>query len=312
MERPDEHAVTVLGGDVEGGGGHDQPDGPTWLWLNGAVLPAEQARVAALDHGITVGDGVFETMKVIGGRPFALGRHLRRLRRSAAALDLTVPLDDRQLASAVEEAVAAVERDVASGQRPVAGRVRITVTGGPGPLGSDRFEVPATVLVAASPAPPWPLTTAVATVPWVRNERGALAGVKSTSYAENVKALTVAHRAGASEAIFANTVGALCEGTGSNVFVVIDGRLLTPTLASGCLAGITRELLLEMVEATETDGLRLGDLALAEEAFLTSSTRDVQAIANVDGVALPTPCPGPFTRAATEAFAALQERHLDP
>lgn len=288
------------------------PDEGTWLWLDGSVLPAERARVAALDHGITVGDGVFETLKVFGGRPFALSRHLRRLRRSAAALDLAVPLEDSELASAVAQTVTAVERDGAPGQGPTAGRVRITVTGGPGPLGSDRFDVSPTVLVAASPAAPWPLTTAVVTVPWVRNERGALVGVKSTSYAENVKALTVAHRAGASEAIFANTVGSLCEGTGSNVFVVIDGRLLTPTLASGCLAGITRELLLEVVEVTETDALRLGDLVLASEAFLTSSTRDVQAIATVDGTALAAPCPGPITAAAAHAFAALQERDLDP
>ncbi len=276
-----------------------------WMWVDGSLTPAAEATVAALDHGLTVGDGVFETLKLVGGTPFALTRHLRRLHRSAAAIGLEVPVTDGEL-------VEASARTIAACDPPGAGRLRITVTGGPGPLGSSRGAVPATVLVAAAPAAPWPDTTAVVTVPWCRNERSALTGVKSTSYAENVKALEVAHRTGASEAIFANTVGALCEGTGSNVFVVQSGRLLTPTLASGCLAGITRELLLELVEVTETDALRLGDLGDAEEVFLTSSTRDVHPVATVDGVDLPTPCPGPVTTAAQAAFADLQARTLDP
>ncbi len=283
-------------------------DGSTWMWVDGRITPAADARVSALDHGVTVGDGVFETLKVVDGVPFALTRHLGRLRRSAGAIGLAVPLTDRELGAAAAETISAAS----SAGGPGVGRLRITLTAGPGPLGSGRAEVPPTVLIAASGAAPWPPTTEVVTVPWCRNERGALAGVKSTSYAENVKALDVAHRAGASEALFANTVGSLCEGTGSNVFVVLDGRLLTPTLASGCLAGITRELVLTAVEVTETDALRLGDVHRAEEAFLTSSTRDIHPIAAVDGVALPTPCPGPLTRAAQAAFAELQGRNPDP
>jgi len=277
----------------------------TWVWVDGVLTPAAEARVDALDHGLTVGDGVFEALKVVGSTPFAMSRHLRRLRRSAGAIGLEVPLADHELVAAAADTITA-----AGGSE--ARRLRITVTGGLGPLSSDRAEAPPTVLIAASPAPPWPATTEVVTVPWCRNERGALAGVKSTSYAENVKALDVAHRAGASEALFANTVGSLCEGTGSNIFVVLEGRLLTPTLASGCLAGITRELLLEVVECTETDALRLGDLRRAEEAFLTSSTRDIHPIAAVDGSPLRTPCPGPLTLAAQQAFADLQTRTLDP
>jgi branched-chain amino acid aminotransferase len=274
----------------------------TMVWIDGRVTDAADASVAALDHGITVGDGVFETLKVVGGTPFAVRRHLARLRRSAAVLGLTVPLSDDQIRGAVKELLDAVAEP---------GRLRITVTGGPGPLGSGRDDVPATLLLAASPAGTWPPTASVVTVPWVRNERSPVAGAKTTSYAENVVALAEAHRQGAGEAILANTVGALCEGTGTNVFVVSDGRLRTPSLATGCLAGVTRELLLELVDGDEVETLTLDDLRAADEAFLTSSTRDVQPIAEVDGRPLPH-APGPITQAAIEAFATLQAADLDP
>ena len=134
--------------------------------------------------------------------------------------------------------------------------------------------------------------------------------MKSTSYAENVIALEYAHDHGAGEALFANTVGELCEGTGSNVFVGIDGELVTPPLSSGCLAGITRELLLEVTGAVERT-LPVSALADADEAFLASSTRDVQPIAMVDGKAL-RHCPGPLSQAAADAFAALVASTTDP
>jgi branched-chain amino acid aminotransferase len=147
-------------------------------------------------------------------------------------------------------------------------------------LGSDRGDDGTTLTLAVSPESAWESSTSVAVVPWVRNERSAVAGLKTTSYAENVVALDLAHQQDASEAIFANTVGALCEGTGSNIFVVLDGELLTPSLESGCLAGITRELVVEWCGARET-ALPLDVLRDAQEAFLTSSTRDVQPINRV-------------------------------
>jgi branched-chain amino acid aminotransferase len=133
----------------------------------------------------------------------------------------------------------------------------------------------------AAPATPWPADTSVVTVLWTRNEHSAIAGVKSTSYAENVVALQRAHALGASEAIFANNAGLLCEGTGTNVFVVIDGRVMTPTLASGCLAGITRALVLEWFDADELD-LPIDVLQSADEVFLTSSTREVHPVVRAD------------------------------
>jgi branched-chain amino acid aminotransferase len=271
------------------------------VWVNDHLTDASDTHVNAFDHGLTVGDGVFETLEVIGGVAFALGRHLGRLRRSAAGLGLVLPWSDDELGAAVAAVL---------GAEPDAGRLRITVTGGPSPLGSDRGSASPTLLVVAAPASPWATTSGVVVVPWVRNERSAVAGVKTTSSAENVVALARAHEAGADEAIFANTRGILCEGTGSNVFVVVDGRLCTPPLASGCLAGITRALVCELVEVEEVD-LPVESLAAAEEAFLTSSTRRVQPIGSVDGVALPA-APGPLTAAAAAAFDALVSRDLDP
>jgi len=166
------------------------------------------------------------------------------------------------------------------------------------------------VIVACGPQPAWPPAADVAVSPWPRNERSPLAGVKSTSYGENVVALAHARESGAGEAVFANLAGRLCEGTGTNVFVGLGGRLLTPPLSSGCLAGVTRELVLELVEVVEDD-LPLAALASADEAFLTSSTRDVQPIRSVGWSPLPG-CPGPLTQAAAEAFRALVARNDDP
>lgn len=147
------------------------------------------------------------------------------------------------------------------------------------------------------------------TVPWVRNERSAVAGLKTTSYAENVVALARAHGEGASEALFANTVGRLCEGTGSNVFVVLDGELYTPPLVSGCLAGITRALAVEWTGAKEAD-LPFDALERAEEVFLTSTLRDVQAVHRVDGRTLAAP--GPVTGKAMRIFEERAASDIDP
>ena len=270
-------------------------------WVDGALVDPATATVSAFDHGLTVGDGVFETLRVYGGTPFALRRHLDRLATSAAGLGLEPP-DRHVVTTAVGEVVAAAGLADA--------RLRITLPGGPAPLGSGRGTSGTTLLVAIAALEPFPATADVVVVPWPRNERGALTGLKTTSYGENVVALARAAAAGAGEAIFGNTVGRLCEGTGSNVVVGIGGRLVTPPLASGCLAGVTRALVLEVCEVEEAD-LALSALATADEAFLTSTTREVQAILRVDGASLAA-APGPLTVAAATAFSDLLRRDLDP
>jgi branched-chain amino acid aminotransferase len=271
------------------------------VWVDGSLRDAGEPVVTAFDHGLLTGDGVFETLRVRGGRAFAVRLHLERLARSAAAMGLTPP-DGAVLGQAIDEVIAANE--------VTDGRVRVTVTGGPAPLGSDRGIRGCTTIVATGRMTPWPPSTDVTVVPWPRNERGALAGVKSTSYGENVVALAYARARGASEAIFANTSGNLCEGTGSNVFVVVGGRLLTPPLAAGCLDGVTRRFVIRASGAAEED-LPVSALDRAEEAFLTSTTRDLQPIRAVDGRILAC-CPGPITAAAQAAFADLIASCTDP
>ncbi|MET9556011.1 aminodeoxychorismate lyase [Streptomyces sp. NPDC006645] len=271
------------------------------IWVNGGLRAADAARVSVLDHGLTVGDGIFETVKSVRGRTFALTRHLDRLTRSARGLGLPDPDHDE-----VRAACAAV-----LDANPVdMGRLRITYTGGLSPLGSDRGDAGPTLVVAVGETHRRPDTTAVITVPWVRNERGALAGLKTTSYAENVVALARAREQDASEALFANTVGDLCEGTGSNVFVVLDGQLHTPPVSSGCLAGITRALTVDWTGAQETR-LPFDVLDRADEIFLTSSLRDVQAVHRVDGRTLPG-APGPVTAKAMRVFDERAAGDLDP
>ena len=260
-------------------------------WINGQLLAdATAPAVGVTDHGLTVGDGVFEAIKVVDGLPFALTRHLERLGRSARGLGLP-DVDD----AAVRRGVSAV----LEAQDLPLGRIRITYTAGPAPLGSGRGDAEPTLIVVADTMKPWPATTAVATVPWPRNERGALAGLKTTSYGENVVALARAAQQGASEAIFANLAGHLCEGTGSNVFYVVDGELRTPTLDSGCLAGVTRALVLEWYGGTEVDE-SIGTLERASEVFLASTTRDVQAVSRWDDRELSAP--GPVTREVAELW----------
>jgi branched-chain amino acid aminotransferase len=276
------------------------------LWLDGSLVEEADARVSPFDHGLLTGDGVFETLRVYNGTPFAWRRHMARLGHSAAGLGLTPP-EASTLRTAADTVLAA------NGLRE--GRLRITITGGRAPLGSERGTGPPTVIVAAGALRPWPPTEAVVTVPWTRNERGATAGLKTISYAENVRALEFAHRQGATEAVFANTRGELCEATGSNVFVVEDRRVVTPPPDSGCLLGVTRALVLELcgtlgIEAEERP-LPCRALAEADEAFLTSSTRELQPIARVDGAPL-ADAPGSVTRRIAAAFRELVARDLDP
>ncbi|MGA8456726.1 MAG: aminotransferase class IV [Streptosporangiaceae bacterium] len=272
------------------------------VWINGTLVPDDEARISIFDHGLVTGDGVFETIKVVSGVPFALSRHLARLARSATGLGLSTP----DLEQIRDGAMAVID----SSSKPELARMRITVTGGIAPLGSERGGSPLTAIVAMAEAKapaPW---VDVVTVPWPRNEHGALSGLKTTSYGENVRALAYANEHGGSEAIFANTAGSLCEGTGTNVFIVSEGRLITPPLSAGCLAGVTRALVIEWAGASEQD-VPLSALAGADEAFLSGTTRDVQPIRCVDGQAL-SAVPGPVTRKAAEVFAMRAAETPDP
>ncbi|MEU0565719.1 aminotransferase class IV [Nonomuraea sp. NPDC005983] len=272
------------------------------VWVNGELIDPSMATVSVFDHGLMVGDGVFETIKIVNGESFALTRHLDRLKLSAQRMDLPEPDVD-----AIAEGVA---KCLAVAPDWSLGRIRITYTSGPGPLGSDRGNQGTTSVVIVDEQKPFPGTANVTVVPWPRNERGALSGVKSTSYGDNAKALAYAKARGGGEAIFGNLAGNLCEGTGSNIFIVRDGRLLTPTLEAGPLAGVTRALVLEWCGGDEVD-VPLSALYEAEEAFLTSTTRDIQPIKLVDQTELPV-APGPITAKAMRVFAERAAADLNP
>ena len=264
--------------------------------MNGSLQPSEEMRISPFDHGFTVGNGVFETMISYEGYPFAFTRHYERLERSAAVMGLSL-LPQNEL---LEASLQVLDANDLTGSRA---RLRITVTGGPSPLGSERGNSGETTMED------------VIVVSHSRNENGALVGVKSTSYGENVVALEEARSLGAGEAIFPNTRGELCEGTGSNVFLVSEGVLLTPPLSGGCLAGVTRALVIELCGR---EGIEVREKAVpvtlmerAEEAFLTSTTRGVHAIREVNGKILGRE-PGPITRRLGRAFRALAEAEIDP
>jgi len=287
------------------GKGESSQSGGVRAWVNGELVDPAAPAIAAVDHGVTVGDGVFETCKVVDGVPFALQRHARRLDRSMAGLGL--PAADHNIIDNGIKAVLAGE--------PIAyGRLRYTVTGGVGPLGSDRDSSPLTYIVTAGPQAVNPETGKLVVVPWTRNEHGATAGLKTTSYAENVVALAYAKERGGVEALFANSVGNLCECTGSNVFVVVDGEILTPDLTSGPLAGVTRDLVIEWCReeglTVHAEPLPMSILTQAAEVFITSSVKDVMAVHAIDDH--PVVAPGPVTAQAAEIFARLSRERLDP
>jgi branched-chain amino acid aminotransferase len=274
--------------------------GPMVMWVGGRIVGPEEPVLRADDHGL-VGDGAFEAIKVLDGQPFALTRHLDRLQRSLEPLG--IELDRDQVHAAIASLMATPQAAVSPSW--------LRITGGSAPMGTGSVGTTPTIVAAVAPMAPWPATTDVVIAPWRRNEFGPSTGLKTISYADNVIAFRYAHANGADEAVFANTRGQLCEGTGTNVVVAVDGRLVTPTLASGCLAGVTRELLLDWVPEIEERDVPVEALAEASEAFLTSTSRNVHPIRRVGETTL-TAAPGPLTRHAMDAWERNAAQAVDP
>jgi branched-chain amino acid aminotransferase len=253
------------------------------VWVDGSFVaaPTTTPAVAPLDDAVLVGAGVFETIAIRGAQPRHRRRHLDRLHASAAIVGVAV--DRRTVDRGIDAVLARWEA--------TDGRLRVTVTAG------------GTVIVAASPRPLIGDVAVMVTVPWPRNERSPLAGAKSTSYLENTLAFAHASSRGANEALFLNTRGAVCEGSRSNVFAVRDGRVVTPPLSAGCLAGVTRALVIEYGGAVE-DTLTVDDLLSADEAFLTSALRGAQPIATIDGTHIGSAV-RPHTRRVARVLAEL-------
>jgi len=242
--------------------------------VNGHLLPADAAHVSVTDRGLTLGHGVFETIRVDEGAPFALSRHLRRLRAAAGHCGLDCP-PATVLAEEVH-ALLAADQLLRSGRV----RVRLTLTAGPDLPGGPRGVPGPTRIVSGGqvPTPHEPVTLLL--VDWRRGTRTPTTGVKATSYLDSVLALGAAQRHGAAEALLLSDRGHLSEASRANIFLISRRRLRTPSLASGCLPGVTRGLVCEWFAAAE-DRLTLGHLRRGEEAFLTSSLRGVRAVGEV-------------------------------
>lgn len=271
--------------------------------IDGQIVGASQALVSVSQRAFTSGDGVFETLKVLQGEPFALTRHLKRLSEGARRMRLELPhLMD--LAGQVRETIAAnTERT-----GPEA-RFRITVSAGESPGTPSRGEGPPMVVMTCDPLKAPPDSLAVITVPWPVNERGFFTGVKTTSYAENYGILQLAQTQGADEAIQGDSRGRISEGTTSNVVVEHEGILVTPNLETGCLPGVTRDLLIEWDLVIERN-LPMTHLAQASEVLLSSSTRDLIPVRSMDGRELPAP--GPLGQQAAADFKERALNDLDP
>ena len=280
--------------------------------VNGIVGPAEEARVSVLDNGFAFGDSVYEVLRTYGGLAFEPGRHFRRLRASAARLGFAVPPDDASLLAQVDSLLARAGKGESY--------IRIIVSRGLGDC-SYNFERVAgpTVVMIQKPLPPYPARhyedgIQAAAVGVRRNHPRALdPAIKSSNLLNNILAVREAQSRGAEEPVLLNQEGFLAEGASTNLFLARGVALLTPPLSAGILAGITREVVLELAAAlgipAREQPLRLDDLLAADEAFLTSTTREVVPVRAVDERRIGTGTPGLLTRRVMEAFRDYAPRH---
>jgi len=285
-----------------------------WIYLNDRFVPKEEAKISVFDHGFLYGDGVFETLRAYQGHVFMLSEHIARLEQSAASLSIALPVTRERLADLVRESLTRNQLQEAY--------LRITVSRGPGEIGLDPALCKApTLVIIAKPFQPYPEWFYTQGVPVIiaktrRNLPEALPPhVKSLNYLNNVLAKMEAKSADAHEALLLNHRGEVTEGTGSNVFVIQEGRLRTPAVESGILAGITRGVVLQLARdlgiPTEETRLAVGDLAIADECFLTNTTVEVLPVTQVDGQRIGNGRPGEITRRLHASFRDSLDRFLD-
>ncbi len=280
--------------------------------VNGRISPEREAVIPVFDHGFLYGEGVYETIRTYNGRPLLFDRHMRRLRKSAEMIRLPVPLSDAEFEGRIGETLA-VARKTWPSEGPQEAYIRILLTRGVGELTYDIAACPTpSVVIIIKPQvdPPTEVFergVKVALVDIIRNHPGSVNPlIKSNNLLNNALAMQEALRRGGYEAVMRNFRGELSECTQSNLFLVKRGEVLTPALDAGLLAGITREFVFEVgrevgVPVRETV-LREGDLLGADEAFLTSTTRELVPIVRVDDKLIAGGRPGPITARLLEAF----------
>lgn len=276
----------------------------TLLWCNGQWLDPLDFWISPSDRGLMHGLGLFETLLAVDGAPVFVERHLARLYEACKRLAWPVEYPG------IREAI--VELLHVNGLTEGRARIRLSVTAGSGTLRDLSLGADHLAWMTAAPMVDVPVSTSVCLSPWPRNEHSPLAGLKCASYAENLLAQQHAERLGFEETLFLNTAGHLCEAATSNVFLVKNGGLHTPSLAAGCLPGITRAVVMELAHKLgipcEEKRIPMEALRDADELFLTSSIRGVMALSRFEQRML---APGPVTHRLREAWnaTALGKNH---
>jgi branched-chain amino acid aminotransferase len=276
------------------------------VYVNGVIKPAQEAAVPVYDHGFLYGEGVYETLRTYGGVPFLYDRHMRRLRASAKHLHLDVPFEDGQLASWIDDTVAAAGEMTES-------YIRVLLTRGVGELNYDPKSTPTPSLIIIvkpfeePPARVFSEGIRISVVPILRNHPGSVNPlIKSNNLLNNALAMQEAYRRGAEEGLMCNYRGELSECSQSNFFMVRDGVALTPKSQAGLLEGLTRAFLFEVgqdVGVEVRDQVLLpADLATADEAFITSTTRELSPVTHIDDAVVGTGKPGAVTMKLLEGY----------
>ncbi len=281
------------------------------IYINGKFFDKADAKISVYDHGLLYGDGVFEGIRVYGGKVFRLKQHIERLYESARAIYLEIPLTPRQMTEAVESTVRANAKKE--------GYIRLIVTRGAGTLGLDprKTSDPQVIIIVDDivmyPPELYENGMEIVTASTIRNHPNALnPRIKSLNYLNNIMAKVEGIRAGCHEALMLNIQGEVAECTGDNVFVAKGGMLNTPPLEAGILAGVTRDAVLELARDAGMPALEAvltrHDIYTADECFLTGTAAEVIPIVKVDGRTIGTGKPGPITRQLREAFQQLTRR----
>lgn len=275
------------------------------VYINGTLYGKDDAKISVYDHGLLYGDGVFEGMRVYGGKVFRMPEHLERLWNSAKAIWLEIPMTPDALAQAVDETVKA--------NRIEDGYVRLVVTRGAGTLGLDpnRCSNPQVIIIAdyitLYPREYYEKGLHIVTVSTIRNHPASLSPrIKSLNYLNNILAKIEGLQAGCVEALMLNQKGEVAECTGDNIFLVRKGELLTPSVEAGILEGITRAVVLELarelkIPVRETP-LTKHDVYIADECFLTGSAAEIVPVTKVDSRKIGDGVPGPITLRLLERF----------
>lgn len=283
------------------------------VYLDGRFIPREQAMVSVFDHGFLYGDGIYETMRAYSGKIFLLDKHLLRLRRSAEAIGLLLPLGYEEMGEVLNESLRVNKLNDAY--------VRIQISRGPGEIGLDPALCPTpTMVVVAKPFHDYPTEqyengASVAVVQTRRNHPLALnPAIKSTNFLNNILAKIESLKKNAYEGIMLNWEGYVAEGTISNVFLVKKNVLSTPHVDTGILEGVTRGLVLYLAKKeriqTREALLRPKDLYEADECFITNTTIEVLPVVSVDGRMVGDGRPGPVTKALMQAYSGEVTRHV--